>query len=211
MGEPARPLTFPWHDDDRAWPAQGQWTYADYLRLPDDGRRYEVIRGHLYVTPAPTTGHQFVLWRLGQTFGRYVDENQLGAMYSAPFDVLLPDGIASPVEPDVVFIRTENLPRFEDPNFQGVPDLVMEVGSPSTYKRDRTVKQDAYLAAGIPEYWRVNLRTRTVTVLALSEDRSRYVELGCFGRGETIRSALLSDLAIQVGSLFPPDGLTRGR
>jgi hypothetical protein len=55
MGEPARPLHY-----DEAWPAQGHWTYADYLRLPDDGRRYEVIRRHLYVTPAPNFDHQSV-------------------------------------------------------------------------------------------------------------------------------------------------------
>ncbi len=202
MGEPARSLTFPWEDDSPSWPAQGQWTYADYARLPDNGHRYEVIRGHLYVTPAPKAGHQHVVWRLNQTFGRYVDENQLGVVYTAPFDVLLPAGIAAPVEPDLVFIRTENIPDFEDPNFQGVPDLVIEVESPKTRKRDRTVKQDAYREAGVPEYWRADPRTWRVMVLALSEDRTRYVEQ-VYSRGETIRSVLLPGLAIPVDSLFP--------
>ena len=203
MGEPARSLTFPWEDDDRSWPAQGQWTYADYERLPDDGYRYEVIRGHLYVTPAPRSGHQHVVWRFNQTFGRYVDENRLGVVYTAPYDVLLPAGIASPVEPDLVFIRTENVPDPEDPNFQGVPDLVIEVESPRTRKRDRTIKQDAYRDAGVPEYWRASPRTRKVTVLVLSEDRTRYVER-VYGPGDTLRSSLLPELAIRVDDLFFP-------
>jgi Uma2 family endonuclease len=203
MGEPARSLTFPWEDDDRSWPAQGQWTYADYARLPDDGYRYEVIRGHLYVTPAPNFDHQYVVWRFNQTFGRFVDENQLGVVLTAPFDVLLPAGIADPVEPDLLLIRTENIPGPEDPNFQGVPDLVIEVESPRTRKRDRTIKQDAYRDAGVPEYWRASPRTRKVTVLVLSEDRARYVER-VYGPGDTLRSSLLPGLAIRVDDLFFP-------
>lgn len=204
MAQPVRSLALPWNGDDRAWPAQGQWTYADYARLPDDGRRYEVIRGHLYVTPAPVFDHQYVLWRLSQTFGRFVDENQLGIFLGAPFDVLLPDGIATPVQPDLVFLRTGNQPRSGDKNFQGVPDLVIEVESPKTRKRDRTVKLDAYRDAGVPEYWRLEPRPRTVTVLALSEDGSRYVEIACYRAGETVRSTILPGLAIPVDTLFPP-------
>jgi Uma2 family endonuclease len=200
MAEPAHSLTM---HDERAWPAQGHWTYADYLRLPDDGNRYEVIRGHLYVTAAPVFNHQYVLWRLDQTLGRYIDENRLGILLGAPFDVLLPDCIAAPVQPDRVFLRTGNQPGFEDKNFQGVPDLVVEVESPKTRKRDRTIKLNAYRDAGVPEYWRVEIRSRAVVVHVLSEDRKRYDEFGRFVCGETIRSALLPGLAIPVDDLFP--------
>jgi Uma2 family endonuclease len=203
MGEPARTLTFPWGDDDRSWPAQGQWTYADYLRLPDDGCRYEVIRGHLYVTPPPIYDHQRVVTRLAWALTQFEMKTGLGEALAAPFDVVLPKGIASPVEPDVIFFRTGNEPRPGAPKFEGVPDLVIEVASPKTRKRDRTVKQDAYRDAGILEYWRAEPRTRTVTVLVLSEDRTRYVEWGHFGPGDTIRSSLLPELAIPVHLLFP--------
>jgi Uma2 family endonuclease len=200
MAQLAKPLAW---QDDRAWPAQGQWTYADYLRLPDDGRRYEVIRGHLYVTPAPNFDHQFVIWRFGQTFGRFVDEKGLGIVLSSPFDILLPQGLATPIEPDLAFFRTGNQPRTGDKNFQGVPDLVVEVESPGTRQRDRTIKLEAYREAGVPEYWRADPRARTVTVLALSEDRTEYVELGVFGTGDAIRSAILPGLSIPVDGLFP--------
>ncbi len=204
MGEPAHPLTFPWNDDDRPWPEQGRWTYDDYVRLPDDGNRYEVIRGTLYVTPAPFYAHQFVASQLHLFLGNYGKETGLGVALFAPFDVLLPDGIATPVQPDLVFFLKGNQPTWGDKNFQGVPDLVVEVESPSTRKRDRTIKLEAYRDAGVPEYWRAEPRARLVRVLSLSEDRTRYVELGCHGAGEMIRSPLLPGLAIPVNALFPP-------
>src|SRR4051812_22762087 len=108
MGEPAHPLTFPWSDDDRPWPPQGQWTYDDYARLPDDGNRYEVIRGNLYVTPAPNFDHQYVISQLSRFLGNFGAETGLGFVLGAPFDVLLPDGIATPVQPDLVFFLRGN-------------------------------------------------------------------------------------------------------
>jgi len=203
MAVPAKPLTLPWHDGDRRWPAQGHWTYEDYARLPDDGRRYEVIRGHLYVTPSPNFEHQYFVVQFCRLLGNYGAETGLGFALPAPFDVLLPDGIATPVQPDVVFFRQGNQPRLGDKNFQGVPDLVVEVTSPSTRKRDRTVKLEAYRDAGVPEYWRADPRGRTVTVLALSEERQRYVELASHGPGDVIRSSILPGLAIPVDALYP--------
>lgn len=200
MAEPIRSLTT---HQNQVWPVQGNWTYEDYLRLPDDDNRYEVIRGHLYVTAAPVIGHQWVVSRLYRALGNYGLETGFGDVLGAPIDILLPDGIATPVQPDVVFFRAGNLPGFEDKNFQGVPDLVIEVESPTTRKRDRTVKLDAYRDAGVPEYWRVEISARAVVVHVLSEDRQRYEEFGRFGLGETVRSAVLPGLAIPVDDLFP--------
>jgi Uma2 family endonuclease len=203
MAIPAKPLTLPWNDGDRRWPAQGHWTYEDYARLPDDGRRYEVIRGHLYMTPAPNFEHQYFVFQILRLLGNFGAESGLGFPLPAPFDVLLPDGIATPVQPDVVFFLEGNQPRSGDKNFQGVPDLVVEVTSPSTRKRDRTIKLEAYRDAGIPEYWRADPRTRTVTVLVLGADRGRYVELGTHGPGGSIRSSVLPGLAIPIDALYP--------
>jgi Uma2 family endonuclease len=205
MGEPAKSLVFPWNDEDRPWPAQGQWTYADYARLPDDGHRYEVIRGHLYVTPPPIFFHQHVVTELSRLLGNFVVEGALGRVFVAPVEIVLPNRIATPIQPDVVFFRTGNQPRLKDQKFHGVPDLVVEVESPRTRNRDWTTKREAYLEAGVPEYWLASSRTCTVTVLTLSEDRTRYVELGCFGLGDTIRSVALPGLAIPVDPLFPPE------
>jgi Uma2 family endonuclease len=197
-------LVFPWNDDEPAWPEQGTWTYDDYARLPEDGKRYEVIRGNLYVTPAPFFDHQYIAGRLFRFLDVFGDESGLGFPLPAPFDILLPEGISTPVQPDIVFFLKGNQPRSGDKNFQGVPDLVVEVESPSTRKRDRTVKLDAYRDAGVSEYWRAAFHPRTVTVLSLSEDRTRYVESGRYGVGETIRSSILPGLAVPVDELFPP-------
>src|SRR6185295_6839866 len=78
MAEPAYPRTFPANEDGESWPAQGEWTYEDFLRLPDDGNRYEVIRGFLYVTPPPTPEHQFSSFELSFHLSSFVRENSLG-------------------------------------------------------------------------------------------------------------------------------------
>jgi Uma2 family endonuclease len=201
MAKPAH-LAFPWSENDRPWPSQGQWTYDDYARLPDDGRRYEVIRGDLHVTPAPRPIHQFVVSQLCRLLGNFGVETGLGLALGAPIDVLLPDGIAAPVQPDIVFFRKGNQPRWEENNFQGVPDLVIEVESPSTRTRDRTIKLEAYQDARVPEYWRVSFNPSMVTVHAL-DTGARYVEAGRYAAGETVRSSILPGLAIPVNALFP--------
>lgn len=209
MAEPARSQALPAAADGHTWPAQGSWTYEDYVRLPDDGKRYEVIRGVLYVSPVPVPLHQYVHAQLFFILGHFVLEKDLGIVLAAPMDVRLPRRIGDPVQPDLVFLRTGNQPRWEvDANFSGSPDLVVEVLSPSTTRLDRRldrqIKHSAYREAGIPEYWIVDPRARTIEVFGLSEDGSRYVELGRGGEGDIIRSAVLPGLEIRVGEIFPP-------
>jgi Uma2 family endonuclease len=167
MSEPAYPLAFPEKDDGLTWPRQGEWTYDAYCRLPDDGRRYEVIRGSLYVTPAPLFDHQFAVWQLSRQLGNFVVENDLGVILLAPFDIRLPAGIASPVQPDLAFVRKENQPHSGAGSFEGVPDLIIEVFSPGTRRLDRTVKLAAYRDAGVPEIWLADPMPRGIQVLAL--------------------------------------------
>jgi Uma2 family endonuclease len=202
MTEPAYRLDLP---ETETWPRQGDWTYEDYLRLPDDGNRYEVIRGVLYVTPAPNFKHQFSVVKLVSALDRFVSERDLGIVLAAPFDVLLPAGIASPVEPDVMVFLTGNTPQEDDKNFQGVPDLVVEVLSPRTRSRDRKVKLEAYEDAGIPEYWMADPSARTVVVHVLHN--GRYVEHCRGGVGEKVRSSILPDFEVEVVGLLPRRGL----
>ena len=205
MAEPARSPALPAALDGHAWPDQGEWTYEDYLRLPDDGNRYEVIRGNLYVTAAPYLLHQYVSSQLHLLVGYFVRETRSGVLLTAPLDVRLPQRIGDPVQPDLVFLRTGNQPRWEtDPSFNGSPDLAIEVLSRSTARRDRTIKKDAYREAGIREYWLVDPWRRTVEIYILSEDGCRYDELCRGGEGETVRSAVLSGLEVRVRDLFPP-------
>ena len=196
-------LVFPEREDAGSWPAPGQWTYADYRRLPDDGRRYEVIRGFLYVGPAPSIIHQRALRRLLTNFDRFVLDHGLGEVFFAPVDILLPGGIAAPVQPDLVFIRAGEEPGDQALNFQGVPDLVAEVLSPGTRRVDLGVKLAAYLEAGVPEAWLVDPQARTMLVYALSEDGKSYVELSRGGVGESVVSRVLPGLRLEVSEIFP--------
>jgi len=202
MAEPAYPRSLPDREDGRNWPPQGRWTYEDYLRLPDDSNRYEVIRGVLYVTAAPFIKHQLVVGELSFQLGTFVRRNRLGTVLGAPFDVLLPFGVGSPVQPDIAFFRKGNEPRWEDKNFAGVPDLIVEVLSRRTRSRDRRIKLRAYQDAGVPEYWMVDPDARTVVVYIL-EKGTRYIELCRGGAGERVRSAVLSGFELMVADLFP--------
>jgi Uma2 family endonuclease len=201
MAQPA--YKFPRKQDEPSWPAQGEWTYEDYLRLPEDGNRYEVIRGVLYVSPAPSTDHQFSAFELGFRISAFVRENDLGCVYMAPYDVNLPSGIANPVQPDVLFFQKGNEPRKGTGRFDGVPDLIAEVLSPTTYNRDRTTKLEAYEEAGVPEYWLVDPNARTVEVHALQEGKG-YVKVIRGGTGDEVWSSVLPGLRVNVSDLFMP-------
>ena len=198
MAVPAYPLA---HEEDRGdWPAPGEWTYEEYLRLPDDGNRYEVIRGVLYVTAAPRWEHQDAGSELELRFRLFVRKRRLGVVVRAPFDVRLPSGISDPVQPDLVFFRKGNTPRPGSHTFEGVPDMVVEILSPGTYHRDHTVKLPAYEEAGVPECWLVDPGARTVVVYVLAA--GRYVELVRGGVGDSVRSSVLPGFRVKVGDLF---------
>jgi Uma2 family endonuclease len=202
MAEQAYPLAFLDGDEGQAWPAQGEWTYEDYLRLPDDGRRYEVIRGYLYVTAAPPFEHQHSVTQFTLKLGNFVSERRLGLVLVAPFDILLPERIGDPVEPDILYFRPENRPRRGDKNFQGVPDLVVEVLSPRTRLYDRNIKLSAYAEAGIPEYWLVDPWARTVEIFGFRDGGKSYVELARGGPCETVSSFVIPGFQVAVDDLF---------
>ncbi len=205
MSEPAFSLTLP-ESGRQPWPAQGKWTYDDYLRLPEDGRRYEVIRGFLYVTPAPSFDHQYSVSQINRLLGNFVDGNRLGVVLVAPFDIRLPDGIGNPVQPDVLFIRRERQPRSGDLRFDGVPDLIVEVLSPGNWRFDRKTKLGAYRDAGAPEVWLVDPLARTVEVFVLAESRAEYTLHERRSDGEMMGSTVLPGLELDVTGLFPSDG-----
>jgi Uma2 family endonuclease len=85
----------------RKWPVQGQWTYKDYLQLPNDGKRYEIIHGVLYVANAPSFAHQFAVGEIFAELRHFVKAQQLGQVLVAPFEVHLSEK-TRPVQPDVV-------------------------------------------------------------------------------------------------------------
>lgn len=182
--------------DPQDWPAQGQWRYADYLRLPDDGRRYEIIEAVLYVANAPEYDHQFAVTK---AITRLVSDRNLGVVLTAPFEVHLSES-TRPVQPDVLFIRAAHQPRAGVKFFEGAPDLIIEVISPSSIRQDRQIKFDVYEKAGVTEYWLADPKTRSVEVYTLSN--GEYALHGQFIADELITSTVLSGLTIKTSTLF---------
>ncbi len=113
--------------DEYPWPAQSQWTYEDYLRLPDDGRRYEIIEGVLYVTNAPSFDHQFAITELLGELRNFVKERNLGVVLTAPFEVHLSE-TSRPVQPDIIFITADKQPAAGTQVFAGIPNLIAFFG-----------------------------------------------------------------------------------
>ncbi|NOT08798.1 MAG: Uma2 family endonuclease [Gemmatimonadales bacterium] len=135
-----------------------RWTRERVLALPDDGNRYELFDGQLLVTPAPGAPHQMAVAFLQQTIAPYVTSQKLGWTFTSPADLHLGGDQLS--QPDLFVMP--HVPASRDwadfPN----PILVVEILSPSSARFDRLIKRRRFQRAGIPEYWIVDLDTRTV-------------------------------------------------
>ena len=181
------------------WPEQGQWSYADWLRLPDDGYCYELIEGELFASPSPSIEHQNAVSALLTEIRHYARGKGLGLVLAAPIGVQLPEHTVV-VQPDVLFISRDRLDIVGDDVITGAPDLVVEVLSPSNWVFDRTRKQKAYEQAGVREYWIVDYRARTVDVLVL--EGREFVQRGHYGAGSVAPSEVLSGFVMSVADIF---------
>ena len=175
-----------------------KYTYADYCELPDDGRRYEIIDGGLYVAPAPETPHQGILVNLVLAMGPTVKEGEIGRVLVAPCDVIFADGDI--FQPDLIFVASHRLQIVTRRGVEAAPDLVVEILSPSTRQRDLNLKRRRYAHYGVLEYWQADPETRTIRVLAL--DGGEYVERGVYGVGDELTTPLIPGLCIPVAQVF---------
>lgn len=180
------------------WPEQGNWTYEDYARLPDNGWRYEVIRGELHMSPAPSVAHQQASIALAVALYNHVRERGLGRVFEAPIDVILPDR-ATPVQPDIVLVLAANLHIVQTANIRGTPDLVVEILSPSTAAHDRHTKYGLYAEAGVTEYWIIDPEACSADIY--TRRGSAFVPLGHYEREGVLQSELLPDLRIVMSEL----------
>ncbi len=150
-------------------------TYEDYVGFPDDLQRHEIIDGDHYVTPSPLSYHQLVSGDLFVGLYRQIYEAGLGRVISAPMDVLL--SRVDIVQPDIVVILESNASIITEKNIQGAPDLVVEILSPSTSARDRTLKKALYERVGVREYWIVDLERKRIEQFVLNAE-GRYGSAG---------------------------------
>lgn len=185
---------------EQEWPPQGKWTYEDYRGLPDDGWRYEVIQGELYMSPAPEPVHQECGGNLFADLRDFGKKNDAGKAYSAPIDVML-GSLATPVQPDICFIIKSRLDIVKKKRIEGAPDIIIEVLSPSNWLVDRRTKHEIYAKAGVCEYWIVDPEARAIELFVLRE--STYALIGKYGVGETVRSEVLAGFEVKVEAICP--------
>jgi Uma2 family endonuclease len=174
-------------------------TYDDWLRMSeDDGRLYELIDGEFFVTPSPNILHQRVTRELGVRLANYLQRSGAGEVLFAPTGVRLDD--ASVLEPDLLVVLREHAAIVGTQVIEGPPDLVVEVLSPGTARRDIGLKREKYRSRRIREYWIVDPVNGNVEVLVLEDEAD--VLFGRFTRKSTLRSSVLPDLEISLADVF---------
>jgi len=181
-----------------------RYTYRDYLNW-DDGERWELIDGVPYnMTPAPNRAHQKISGELFRQFANFLIGKPC-LVYAAPFDVRLPEedeslsDISTVVQPDISVVCDSA--KLDDAGCVGAPDLIVEILSPSTARRDRKEKFIRYERAGVKKYWLVDPDSKTVTVFSLGFD-SRYGRPDVYGDDELIVVGILPGLEIDLSLVF---------
>jgi len=179
-------------------PNQGDWTYNEYLNLPDDGKRYEIADGVLLLTPSSTGSHQDTIGEVCFYLRSHIKLAGLGLVIQAPFIVEL--SAKDVFQPDIFVVMNAHLDRVQEKKVVGAPDLVVEVSTSGTAAFDRLTRYDTYEYTGVLEYWILNLERRTVEVFVLEGDE--YHSLGVFHGEQKVPSRLISWLSVRVDQFF---------
>lgn len=175
-----------------------QQTVNEYLAGEETLTRQGLIWGSIVREPAPTYAHQAIVTRAVVLLSDHVREHRAGLVCVSPLDVVLDEKRALVVQPDVVFISNERAAILRN-QVWGAPDLVVEVESPSTRRRDRTAKRGWYRRYGVREYWLIDPIAATVTVVELERARSTRRQ---FQGQRLLRSAVLPGLHIPAAAFF---------
>lgn len=172
------------------------WTYEDYCKLEDD-KRYEVVEGELIEMPSPRRIHQEISMNLSIELGGFVKRNQLGKVYSAPFDVVLTD--INTFQPDLLYISNQQLDILEAQGVFGLPDLVIEILSPSNPNHDRVKKFQVYEKVRVQELWIIDPLEETIEIFTLD---NQYLNLFWKGsKNDMISSKILPEFKISYHDL----------
>jgi Uma2 family endonuclease len=143
------------------------WSRERWEQLPDDGNRYEVIDGVLYMTTAPSNFHQWIIRQIVRRLFQQIDEPGVGVTLWAPIGLFMPG--CDPVQPGIVVIHTAALGIMHDRRIFGIPALLVEVLSPTNPDTDLRIKRSAYARAGVPEYWIVRPASRDALICTQPE------------------------------------------
>ena len=163
-------------------------TREEYLDLPEDGFKYDMIEGVLYMTPSPLYEHGKIQGKFIQLLNNFLDKKLIAEVVSE-IDVLLPDG-GDVLRPDISLILNENLSIVKK-HIHGAPDLIVEILSESSKQRDLGVKADRYLACGVKEYFIVDPEEKSLQLWLNQKEKWQK------NQGEEIKSILLDGFIVK--------------
>jgi Uma2 family endonuclease len=164
----------------------------EYFRDPETNRPMELVYGYVREPPAPFFSHQSVVGKLFRLMAQHVEHHRLGVVCVSPLDVVLDSEAALVVQPDILFVAHERLDIVRE-RIWGAPDLVVEVASPITEHRDRTLKLAWYRRYGVKEYWVVDPRNRRIEIMDGESNALRS-----FSAHERVVSKVLPDFDVSV-------------
>jgi Uma2 family endonuclease len=180
-------------------PPQGQWTAADWETLPEDGNRYEIINGELFMSTAPSNFHQWIIFNLVELVGTPVKRQGLGYPAFAPTGVFMPR--CEPVQPDFLIVLKNNEHIIHDRRIYGVPDLLVEVISQGSRDYDEDVKKAAYEKASVPEYAVIDPEKRQLRRYQLNTS-GQYPAPQIFNEADRVTLTTVPSVTFRVGELF---------
>jgi len=178
-------------------------TYDDFVHFPDDGQRHELIDGEHYVTPSPNLAHQRILGNLHLLIGNWLEEHPIGKVFFAPLDVVFSH--FDVVEPDLLYLSNERAAQVITPlHVRGVPELVVEIASKGTRKRDATIKRGLYERMGVSEYWVVDPFIDVVHVYRREGDGFGAPRKRSRETSDVLTTTLLPGLDLPLSRIFRP-------
>jgi Uma2 family endonuclease len=174
------------------------FTYEDLRLMPEDGKRYELMEGELFVSPAPSTRHQTVSRRLQFALMEALEKPGLAQIFNAPIDLVLDQHSA--VQPDLVVVGLARSSIITKRALEGVPDAVVEILSPGSDDRDRHIKRRLYEKFSIPEYWLVEPEHGFLTVYRHHE--GSYGIRAIYDRASTLECPEFPTLRVPLLEIF---------
>jgi len=174
-------------------------TYDDFVKLPDDGKRYEIIDGELFVNASPVPRHQDIVGNIYFALRVWFRANG-GKVFVSPLDVVF--DTYNVVEPDILAINPNRMTIVGEKNVQGAPNLVVEVLSDGSRRADEIRKRKLYEQHGVDEYWIVDPELELVKIHRRTAAAfERVAEIGT-EEGGTITTPLLPGFALDVADVF---------
>ena len=174
------------------------WTYEDYLKLPVDGKTYQIIGGNLFMVAAPVVYHQAISRNLEFIIWEFVKEHDMGEVFDAPIDIVFSS--VNVVQPDIIYISKERLAIKKEKAVYGAPDLVIEILSPTTMEMDMLFKKALYQRFGVREYWLVDPEEKKVEVFFI--EGGKYKEKGVFFQHDVVQVRMIQGLSVDLNEVF---------